>query len=287
MENTKWIQNGEFEGMKGIILASRGGARNADNLRNPDYKMLRDYILELFIINKVKNVEIYIAAKSSSYSTLESRQIIIDNKKVFDFENIEITDFKTKLNKAVKESGQGREVKSGGNDTKRLFFKTDLSITNNVDLRGEAEVSIEKLESLLKDFPYEFDNDQKDKVKILQDNLLNHFSINLDNYIWEKEYIPFSPFSDRRDRFDIYGYNKVNNHHIVIELDPHRADSISKKFVSRLALMHNKKMTYIAFIYPGTQNMSISESEKYLNDCKLICNEFNNDFIGYFYTNNK
>lgn len=50
---------------------------------------------------------------------------------------------------------------------------------------------------------------------------------------------------------------------IVVEFDTVRADQVAKKFVSRAALAPCASTIYIAFCYPGTASMSVSEVIKY------------------------
>ena len=55
MTENKWLYNGEFSGMKGILLESRGGAKTSTTQRNPDYKLLLQYALETLKNSEAKN----------------------------------------------------------------------------------------------------------------------------------------------------------------------------------------------------------------------------------------
>ncbi|WP_404812354.1 hypothetical protein ACIRNY_01165 [Capnocytophaga canimorsus] len=266
----KWLYKGTFEGLSGIILESRGGTKGTSGERNPNYKTLLEDALANFKINRTKNVQIFIASRGNreKYPNLESRLLIVEGKDTFDFENMDIDLFLPKLNKAIKESGQmGGEM--GGNSTKRLFFYTKPSIEKEED-------TIEKIfDNTLKKFQFLYKG--REDVSELQNTLLQFLKQKLPNYNWSKEYFPSQ---DSRDRIDIFGENK-SDLPIVIELDPHRADSIAKKFVSRMSLMKGKEILYVVFMYPGTKKMSIKEAEKYLKYCNDLANRLGNKFLSY------
>jgi hypothetical protein len=286
----KYLYNGSFEGMKGIILESRSGAKNSKNVRNPNYKDLLNLVLEYLRDTRQENIQIFIASKKhkdEKYKTLGDRILVIDNEISFDFSKINLKDFIPKLNNAIRKSGQ-KEGTIGGNSTKRLFFLTNEKLPFDlIEKEEESEnfssnLSLKnEIETLLENFKFPF---KKGMVKELQESLKDHFETTFKDYQWKLEY---KPSDKRRDCFDIYGVNKNNNHHIVIELDTHRADQIAKKFVSRMAIMLKKNVTYIAFLYPGTNKMSKKEANKYFSDCQNLTACINKDkyfkeFIGHY-----
>ena len=124
----KYLYNGSFEGMNGIILESRGGTKGSKNERNSDYKSLLKLVLDTLVKGQQENVKIFVASNNKKYEKIEDRLIHIDGEFIFDFSNIDTTSFLPKLNKAIKESGQDEGVE-GGNSTKRLFFLTDIPYT--------------------------------------------------------------------------------------------------------------------------------------------------------------
>ena len=65
-----------------------------------------------------------------------------------------------------------------------------------------------------------------------------------------------------RDRYDIIGIcaTSMALPTVVIEVDTHRSDQISKKVVSRIALNSGSKLYYVALIYPN--NHVSKEAEK-------------------------
>ncbi|MFJ1435298.1 hypothetical protein ACILFN_08130 [Capnocytophaga canimorsus] len=269
-KQTKWLYKDNFEGLSGIILESRGGTKGTMGERNLNYKTLLEEALANFKINRDNEVQIFIASrgKKEKYPNLESRLLIVDGKDTFDFENMDINLFLPKLNKAIRESGQtGDEI--GGNSTKRLFFYVKPSTKKDED-------TIEKiLDNTLKNFQFLYKG--REDVLKLQNTLLQYLKETLPNYNWSKEYLPSKEI---RDRIDIFGESK-NDLPIIIELDPHRADSIAKKFVSRISLMKGKEILYVVFMYPGTEKMSLKEAEKYLRYCDDLASRLGNKFLSY------
>ena len=125
----KYLYNGSYEGMTGIILESRGGAIGSKNERNSQYKSLLKLVLDTLVKGQQENVKIFVASNNKKYKKLEDRLIHIDGEFIFDFSNIDTTSFMTKLNKAIISSGQDEDTE-GGNSTKRLFFLTDIPYTS-------------------------------------------------------------------------------------------------------------------------------------------------------------
>lgn len=291
IENKKHLYNGNFQGMNGLILESRGGAKKSKNVRNIDYKLLLLYVLETFKNENYSNIQIFVASRNSAYKSIEDRKIIIEGKDVFNFQEIDIDDFIKKLSFVIKKSGQKGNEK-GGNSTKRLFFyqkeNEDVLFQPKENKSIEISFSKELFLNAMKNFKYEYDKKTKD-VKILQEELYLFLKKEFGEYQWYTE-CQFE--KSRKDRFDIYGIK--DKQHIIIELDPHRADSIAKKFVSRLAMAKSLCLTYISFLYKGTDRMSIKEAKKYLSDCESIIETLNNDiidtkkeFIGYCHFKSK
>ena len=93
MNNKKYLYNGSFEGMEGIILESRGGTKDSKNERNSNYKELLVSVLDLLKKNQQENIQIFIASNNKKYKSLNDRLIIIDGESVFDFSKIDIASF--------------------------------------------------------------------------------------------------------------------------------------------------------------------------------------------------
>lgn len=280
----KYLHTGIFEGMEGLILESRGGTKNTNNERNIDYKLLLLYILERLKKEKAQNIKIFVASRNSNYKSLEDRRIIIDDESLFNFDNIDLDDFIPKLNKAIKQSGQAPDTK-GGNSTKKLFFYQEVKNLSLYEKQNTKALFIkEHFLKVINNFKYLYDvKPEKNEINELQEELYTLLKKEYKNYKWYKEY----KFDENRgERFDIYG--TFDKHHIIIELDPHRADSIAKKFVSRIAMMKSENLTYVVFLYKGTEHMNINESNKFLSYCEEIIEMFNRykidtnkEFISY------
>jgi hypothetical protein len=141
---------------------------------------------------------------------------------------------------------------------------------------GDNQTSQDEIYSKLKDvlMRFNFRLIYKEDVVDLQLQLKEYLAQSLTNYCWDTEYRPNESIADR---IDIYGQSNVNNVKIAIELDPHRADSVAKKFVSRIALLEANDMIYVSLCYPGTNRMSKNECKKYFNYCQTICNLISNN----------
>jgi len=112
-------------------------------------------------------------------------------------------------------------------------------------------------------------------VKNFQNNLRTHLAENHHDINWQTEY---KPNVDVKDSIDIFGIH--DDFVVVIELDKHRADQVSKKFISRMAIINEHQIHYISLCYPGTQNMNASECVKYFNYCSSIAKKINAKYAG-------
>mgnify|MGYP000930396019 FL=1 len=156
-----------------------------------------------------------------------------------------------------------------------------------VDFREEENDTIVVEKPLLVD--YVPDNKHDDLINILkkfvfkkklhsdvvnlQHELTEYLNENYDSFTWETEYRITEKY---KDSIDIVGFSKKFDFKHVIELDAHRADQVSKKFVSRMALLENEKVCYTAICYPGTKNMPIKETLKYFDYCFILANSLSN-----------
>lgn len=74
-----------------------------------------------------------------------------------------------------------------------------------------------------------------------------------------------------KDRYDIYGESK-DLPVIIVEVDTHRADQVSKKIVSRLSFNSESEVLYVALVYPNNhKNKEIEKKEcdkyfRFIND---------------------
>ncbi len=118
-------------------------------------------------------------------------------------------------------------------------------------------------------------------VKILQSDLLKYLSDKFLHIQWEEEKV-YDEINKIRDRVDIIG-NIDENHCVILELDPPRADSVSKKFVSRVALYMEKNLIYITVCYPNNKVENIKECNKYFNYCDSIMRDLRDTNLEKYY----
>ena len=117
--------------------------------------------------------------------------------------------------------------------------------------------------------------EQKVDVTLFQYALLGLLKSEFEQFEWVQE---FRPDPARRDKIDIYG--KSGDSAIVIELDKTRADQVSKKFVSRVALFPDCDLCYISLCYPGTERMNLNECLKYFEYCNLLARRMQISYAG-------
>ncbi|MCW3786866.1 hypothetical protein [Plebeiibacterium sediminum] len=157
----------------------------------------------------------------------------------------------------------------------RLYvdFYSDYINTNSLDTNNKSDVP--KDNNILSDvynkvINFNYDIKKHADVNVLQLEVIEYLKSLLPMYEWDIE----CHISDKyKDRVDIMGVSKTSDYIVVIELDAHRADQIAKKFVSRMALLMERKVVYIALCYPGTDNMPKPEAQKYFNYCTQIAKQ--------------
>lgn len=106
------------------------------------------------------------------------------------------------------------------------------------------------------------------ETPLLQEDLFKSLKQQFPDIKWEIEKV-YDEINKINDRIDILG-TVDESHCIVIELDPPRADSISKKFVSRLALYSDVNLIYITACYPNEIVEKTKEYKKYFKYCETI-----------------
>nr|WP_254318922.1 hypothetical protein [Vibrio cholerae] len=118
--------------------------------------------------------------------------------------------------------------------------------------------------------------EQRKIVSAFQKELYQELFVEFAGVTWSRE---FSPCSTSSDAIDIYGDNE--DFVVAIELDKHRADQVAKKFVSRMAIMPDKKIYYVSICYPGTKSMSKPECIKYFGYCSNLALRMQNEYLGF------
>lgn|GEM_PF-1455774 len=118
-------------------------------------------------------------------------------------------------------------------------------------------------------------NAQKDIVTKFQKSLCQSLLDYIPRVRWTMEY---APSRNQRDSIDIYGESE--DFVVAIELDKNRADQVAKKFVSRIALLPDKKVYFISLCYPGTERMNLNECVKYFGYCSNLAKRMSGVYAG-------
>ncbi|MGB4912430.1 MAG: hypothetical protein WBO95_09915 [Candidatus Dechloromonas phosphoritropha] len=119
-------------------------------------------------------------------------------------------------------------------------------------------------------------SDQKRIVTAFQAATTSILTSKIPSIEWHMEHRP-SPKTN--DSIDIFG--KGNGFVVVIELDKNRADQVTKKFVSRMAILPSTRVYFISLCYPGTKNMSRTECTKYFGYCSALAQRMSNHYAGF------
>jgi len=106
---------------------------------------------------------------------------------------------------------------------------------------------------------------QKRIVANFQKALFQQLQESIPSLSLAMEYVPSI---SQKDAIDIYGESEYFV--VAIELDKNRADQVAKKFVSRIALLPDKKVYFLFLCYPGTEIMNLNECVKYFGYCSNL-----------------
>lgn len=156
-----------------------------------------------------------------------------------------------------------------------VHFRDEEATSTRIDTISNDLVSDDKHSRLLSILSqFEFKRKEHSDVGFLQNQLTEFLNKKNDSFVWETEYRVNENY---KDSIDIIGKSPEFDYVHVIELDTHRADQISKKFVSRMALLENENVCYTAICYPGTKKMSKNEAQKYFNYCSILAKNLSKD----------
>ena len=89
-----------------------------------------------------------------------------------------------------------------------------------------------------------------------------------------------------RERYDIIGQSEEDCPVIIIEVDTHRSDQVSKKVVSRIAMNADKEVLYVTLLYPNTHANKTSEKkecQKYIDFLNILFSLFSNPQKTFMY----
>lgn len=118
-------------------------------------------------------------------------------------------------------------------------------------------------------------SEQKTIVTNFQKSLYKRLVDSIPNLRWTMEH---TPSKNQRDSIDIYGESE--GFVVAIELDKNRADQVAKKFVSRIALLPDKKVYFLSLCYPGTKKMNLNECVKYFGYCSNLAERMSCVYAG-------
>lgn len=116
---------------------------------------------------------------------------------------------------------------------------------------------------------------QKAIVTNFQKSLCQRLLDKIPSLRWTIEH---APSKEQRDSIDIYG--ECDDFVVAIELDKNRADQVAKKFVSRVALLPDKKVYFLSLCYPGTERMNLNECVKYFSYCSNLAKRMAGVYAG-------
>lgn len=244
-------------------LISKGMADNTISSRVSNIKRLQEifgsltYLFEKNLLDQV--IEILKEARLNESEF---------NKKV---ENVE--DF------SIEATGNYYNVISTLLSALRLFFKflkeTQPSIISDPTTLS-FQVNVANIENALESFKYDPEKHEyssKEVKDLIQEPLRVHLAKNLLNWEWtlEERLIGLGKeFEKIQHRVDVYGINKEDDFICIIEIDTHRSDQITKKFVSRIANSLDKKLIYGVVLYPNQHKVAEAEKKEALKYNKWV-----------------
>lgn len=116
-----------LDGVFGLVLESRGGAKGKSNERNSDYTIALDAILSRLQICNVEYIEVtLVSSKSINTWSARERVLIIDGETQIDIRNYDILTLRRKISHALQSFKPNINAK-GGNGTKRILINTSLN----------------------------------------------------------------------------------------------------------------------------------------------------------------
>lgn len=146
LDSTVSLQN--INGIFGLVLESRSGAKGSLNKRNPDYSVALEAILQRLMEAGVETIRIYLASRSSYFRSMDERSIEVEGE-------VDIVIKDKNPNMLRKQIGVAQTQKKehslskGGNPTKKILIHADISndswkavIHNNTEATPISEEEI-------------------------------------------------------------------------------------------------------------------------------------------------
>lgn len=123
-----------IDGVFGLVMESRGGAKGKPNERNTDYFYALDTVLNRLLSNGIEVVRIHIvSSRALEIWSPDDRIIEIDGKLDIPLKGIDLKELRGKISKAQQEKKENPESK-GGNPTKRILIEADLTAKDWKDI---------------------------------------------------------------------------------------------------------------------------------------------------------
>lgn len=117
----------KIDGIFGLVMESRGGAKGKPNERNTDYFTALDALLVRLRKRGLNEIRIHIvSSKALKIWKPEDRTIEVDGKRDISLKGVDLRDLRGKISKAQQEKKEDSKSK-GGNPTKRILIEANLS----------------------------------------------------------------------------------------------------------------------------------------------------------------
>lgn len=116
----------EIDGVFGLVMESRGGAKGKPNERNTDYFHALDTLLIRLRNRALDKIRIHIvSSKALSIWEPEKRTIEIEGNQDISLQGIDLKELRGKISKAQQDKKEDPKSK-GGNPTKRILIEANL-----------------------------------------------------------------------------------------------------------------------------------------------------------------
>ena len=117
----------EIDGVLGLVMESRGGAKGKPNERNTDYFHALDALLSRLRSRGLDSIRIHIvSSRSLNIWKPDERTIEIEGNRDISLKDIDLKDLRGKISKAQQEKKEDPKS-NGGNPTKRILIEASLS----------------------------------------------------------------------------------------------------------------------------------------------------------------
>ncbi|MCG8037121.1 MAG: HNH endonuclease [Candidatus Thiodiazotropha taylori] len=116
-----------IDGVFGLVLESRGGAKGKRNERNTDYLIALDTLLYRLQKDSIETIRIHIASSRAIKVWDPLNRIIeIDGKKDINLNGVDLIELRGKISKAQQDKKEDSRSK-GGNPTKRILIEANIN----------------------------------------------------------------------------------------------------------------------------------------------------------------